>query len=194
MLRLQERGCENINLVSPSHVLAQIIEALLLAFNEGLTIPVVYNTGGYDAADALVMLQGAVDIYMPDMKYGADAQATRLSHAPHYVSCNRSAIREMHRQVGDLVLDKRGVAQRGLLVRHLVLPGGLAGTRSAMHFLAKEISRDTYVNIMAQYHPAGNACRYPELSRRPTRAEYLEAVQEARAAGLHRFDHESMLT
>lgn len=188
MLALQGRGCANINLVSPSHVPAQCLEALALAFPLGLHIPVVYNSGGYDSVEALLLLEGAVDIYMPDMKYASDATAGSFSGAWDYVACNRAAVQEMHRQVGDLVVDAEGVACRGLLVRHLVLPGGVAGSAEVMAFLAGEISTDTYVNIMAQYRPAGEAHLYPELAVPAGRAEYLAAVTAAHAAGLHRLD------
>jgi putative pyruvate formate lyase activating enzyme len=190
MLDLQRMGCHNINLVSPSHVVAQILEALPLAVEAGLRLPLVYNTGGYDSLEALALLDGVVDIYMPDLKYGDDAIARRHSKVRGYVAANRAAVREMHRQVGDLVLDADGVAIRGLLVRHLVLPGGLAGTASVLEFLAREISPDTYLNLMAQYRPCYRAAEYPPLDRRPTAAEFGEALALARAFGLHRLDPE----
>lgn len=189
MLYLQHAGCHNINLVSPSHFVPQIMAALAEAMAAGLTLPVVYNTGGYDAVPVLRLLDGLVDIYMPDIKFGDDQTAEKYTGAPRYFTVVRRAVREMHRQVGDLVLDESGLAVRGLLVRHLVMPGDLAGTGEIVRFLAGEISRDTFVNIMAQYHPVHRAYSYPELSRRVTRREYLAAVQMAREAGLHRFDH-----
>ncbi len=188
MIELQEMGCENINFVSPSHVVPQILAALVLAVDEGLRLPLVYNTGGYDSLSTLRLLHGIVDIYMPDMKYADNEVAERLSGVPDYVERNRGATREMHRQVGDLELDQRGVARRGLLVRHLVLPDGLAGTAEAMRFISSEVSPDTYVNVMDQYHPAYMADRYGEISRPPTAAEYRSAVEEARRAGLRRLD------
>ncbi len=188
MLALQERGCHNINLVSPTHVLVPILEALLIAAADGLHLPLVWNTGGYDSLAALALLDGVVDIYMPDMKYSDEAVARRYSKVADYPAVNRAAVREMHRQVGDLVLDGRGIARRGLLVRHLVLPEGLAGTAEVARFLAEEVSRDTYINVMAQYRPAYQAASYPPLDRPITRAEYARAMEEARAAGLHRFD------
>ncbi|HSN92550.1 MAG TPA: radical SAM protein [Anaeromyxobacteraceae bacterium] len=188
MLGLQERGCENVNLVSPSHVVAQILEALDLAAGMGLRLPVVYNTGGYDARSALALLDGAVDVYMPDAKYADDRVAHRLSGVRDYVRVNRAALKEMHRQVGDLALDARGVAVRGLLVRHLVLPGGLAGTEAVMRFLARQVSPDTYVNVMDQYRPCHRAAEAPEIARAPTRAEIDAALAAARRAGIHRID------
>jgi putative pyruvate formate lyase activating enzyme len=188
MISLQERGCHNINLVSPTHVLAPILAALSIAVEAGLRLPLVWNTGGYDSLAALELLDGLVDIYMPDMKYADASVGHKYSRVEDYPAINQAAVREMHRQVGDLKIDEEGVAQRGLLVRHLVLPEGLAGTPQIAQFLAEEISRDTYINIMDQYRPCYNAHDWPSLDRRITRSEYEEAVQEARAAGLHRFD------
>jgi putative pyruvate formate lyase activating enzyme len=155
MLELQRAGCHNINLVSPSHVVAPILEALVPAAAAGLHLPLVYNTGGYDSIEALELLDGVIDIYMPDMKYASTATARRLSNVLDYPTANRAAVREMHRQVGDLVLDDDGLAVRGLLLRHLVLPAGLAGTGPIMRFLAQEISPNTYLNLMDQYRPQG---------------------------------------
>ncbi len=188
MLELQEMGCHNINLVSPSHVVAPILAAVAVAAEAGLRLPLVYNTGGYDSAAALQLLDGVIDIYMPDMKYADPDTGLKLSKARNYPQVNRTAVKEMHRQVGDLVTDEQGIAQRGLLVRHLVLPGGLAGTAGTAHFLSKEISSDTYINVMAQYRPCYRASHYPPLDRLITRTEYTEAVAACRAAGLHRFD------
>lgn len=187
MLSLQRMGCHNINLVTPTHQVPQIVEALKLAAAQGLCLPLVYNCGGYEKTDTLRLLDGIVDIYMPDFKYWDESAAIRFSRAPGYPELARSAIREMHRQVGDLIADERGIAVRGLLVRHLVLPGGLAGTREIMRFLANEISRNTLVNVMAQYRPTYRACEYPELTRRITRQEYESAVRAAREEGLRRF-------
>jgi len=188
MLDLQARGCENVNLVSPSHVVAQVLEALDLAAGKGLRLPIVYNTGGYDAPRALALLDGVIDVYMPDMKYADSEVARRLSHVAGYAEGNRTAVREMHRQVGDLVLDERGLARRGLLVRHLVLPGGLAGTDEVLRFVAREISPRTWVNLMAQYRPCFRATGSPPLDRRPTRDELREALAAARRHGLTRLD------
>jgi len=188
MLALQRRGCHNINLVSPTHVVAPILAAVLIAAKAGLRLPLVWNTGGYDSLAALRLLDGLVDIYMPDMKY-ADAEiARKYSKVERYPAINQAAVKEMQRQVGDLVLDKDGVALRGLLVRHLVLPDGLAGTPDIARFLAREVSSDTYVNIMDQYRPCYRAAELPPLDRPITRAEYERALDQARAAGLHRFD------
>ncbi len=188
MLALQARGCHNINLVSPTHVLAPILAALLIAAEAGLRLPLVWNTGGYDSLEALELLDGVVDIYMPDMKY-ADAEiGYRYSRVRDYPAVNQAAVKEMHRQVGDLVLDERGIALRGLLVRHLVLPGGLAGTPEIARFLAEEVSRDTYINVMDQYRPCYRAHEHPPLDRPITVQEYEEAMEAARRAGLHRFD------
>ncbi|HBX23163.1 MAG TPA: radical SAM protein [Desulfotomaculum sp.] len=188
MQQLQRMGCHNINLVSPSHYVPQILEALVLALDGGLRLPVVYNTGGYDALPVLRLLDGLVDIYMPDIKFGDDKTAEKYIGAPGYFTMARRAVLEMHRQVGDLKIDGRGLAVRGLLVRHLVMPDGLAGTAAVMSFLADEISPDTFVNIMSQYHPAHEAFHYPELSRRVNKEEFQAAVRLAREAGLHRFD------
>lgn len=186
MLELQARGCHNINLVSPSHYVPQILEALVLAANDGLKIPIVYNTGGYDSLLSLELLDDVVDIYMPDIKYGSDEAGKKYSGIPDYFTVAQKAIKEMHRQVGDLQVDENGLAVRGLLVRHLVLPGDIAGTRAVMEFLAGEISPATYVNIMDQYYPAYRAREYPELGRRITRKEYSRALDIAREAGLTR--------
>lgn len=188
MLDLQGRGCHNINLVSPSHVVPQILAALTIAAERGLRLPLVYNTGGYDSLPALHLLDGVIDIYMPDMKYANAEAARKYSKARDYPSKNQAAVKEMHRQVGDLQLDERGLATRGLLVRHLVLPNGLAGTREIVEFLAREISPNTYLNLMAQYRPAYRAYQFPELSRPITPLEYREAIQMAQEAGLNRLD------
>jgi putative pyruvate formate lyase activating enzyme len=186
-LALQAQGCHNLNLVSPTHVVAAILPALVLAAERGLRLPIVYNTGGYDSPEALELLDGVVDIYMPDMKYDDPAVSRRLSHAAVYPQANRHAVRAMHQQVGDLRIDSRGLAEHGLLVRHLVLPGGLAGTAGVVRFLASEISRDTYLNLMDQYRPDYLARGHPLLKRRLTSAEFRSAVRLAKAAGLRRF-------
>jgi putative pyruvate formate lyase activating enzyme len=188
MLELQKAGCHNINFVSPSHVGPQILAAVAIAAQAGLRLPLVYNTGGYDSLRMLELLDGVIDIYMPDMKYASAQIARYYSKIPHYPEVNRAAVKEMHRQVGDLQIDGRGLAQRGLLVRHLVLPHGLAGTAEVVRFLAEEISKDTYLNLMDQYRPAFNARRFPKLVRPITWEEYREAVRLAKAAGLERLD------
>ena len=188
MLDLQAAGCHNINLVSPSHVVPQILQALVIAADSGLRLPLVYNTGGYDSPEALALLEDVIDIYMPDMKYSDRLTARTLSKIGNYPAFNQTAVREMHRQVGDLVLDERGIALRGLLVRHLVLPGGLAGTETVLQFLAGDISPHTYLNLMDQYRPAYRAGQHPPLDRPISRAEYQAAVAMAEAAGLRRLD------
>jgi putative pyruvate formate lyase activating enzyme len=167
---------------------AQIIAAVAVAAPRGLRLPLVYNTGGYDSPEALALLDGIVDIYMPDMKYGDSALARKYSKVRNYVEVNRAAVKEMHRQVGDLVLDERGIAQRGLLVRHLVLPHGIAGTEQVLSFLAEEISRHTYLNLMDQYRPCYRADEFPQLDRPITAEEYREALAIAAGHGLARLD------
>jgi putative pyruvate formate lyase activating enzyme len=188
MLELQAMGCHNINLVSPRHVVAQVIAAVAIAADKGLRLPLVYNTDGYDSPEALRLLDGIIDIYMPDVKYADPENARRYSRARDYVEVNRAAVKEMHRQVGDLVLDEKGIARRGLLVRHLVLPGDLASTAEVTNFLVREVSAETYLNLMDQYHPCYRADRYPPLDRSISLQEYAQALADARRAGLHRFD------
>lgn len=188
MLSLQSQGCHNVNLVSPTHQIAGIVEALALAAEGGLKLPIVYNSGGFDSVPVLKELDGIMDIYMPDAKYADEGPAGELSGAETYPAANRAALREMHRQVGDLFMDDRGIALRGLLVRHLVLPNGLAGTRKVTDFIAKEISADTYFNVMDQYRPCFKAAGRKDVGRRPRPEEMETAFEEARAAGLHRFD------
>jgi len=188
MLSLQAKGCRNINLVSPTHVMPYILDALDLAASKGLRLPLVYNSGGYDSVETLRLLDGIVDIYMPDMKYSDDKIAEQLSGIKDYPEINRAAVREMHRQAGNLCLDERGIAQHGLLVRHLVLPDGLAGTEDTVTFLAQEISTDTYLNIMAQYHPCYQASDIPQLNRPVSSEEFAHAVELAHQRGLDRLD------
>jgi putative pyruvate formate lyase activating enzyme len=188
MVELQGLGCHNINLVTPSHFAAQILKALPTAIEMGLRIPLVYNSSGYDAVETLRLLDGVIDIYMPDFKFGTSGPAADYCDAADYPDAARRAIKEMHRQVGDLVLDKDGIALRGLLVRHLVLPHGLAGTREVLRFIATEVSRNTYVNIMDQYYPCGNVTISSAIGRRITREEYTEALDIAREEGLNRLD------
>ncbi len=187
MLDLQSQGCHNVNLVTPTHVAPQVLAALEVAAGEGLRLPLVYNCGGYESVEALRLLEGVISIYMPDMKYDDAAVGERLSGVSDYPQVNRAAVQEMHRQVGDLALDDRGLALRGLLVRHLVLPQDLAGTAGIMAWLG-ELSPATYVNVMAQYRPAYRADREPDLRRSLNREEYAAAVQAARQAGLTRLD------
>ena len=184
MLWLQEQGCHNLNLVTPTHFMPQILKALGIAKERGFNLPVVYNTSGYDSVEALRLLDGVVDIYLPDMRYSDEAASRKYSIAPHYPEINRAAIREMYRQVGNLVLDEKGIASRGLIVRHLILPGGLSGTEGVMKFLAEEISRDVYISLMSQYFPAYKANEHKEISRRITADEYEEAYQLMQKYGL----------
>ena len=186
MLYLQDVGCHNINFVTPSHVVPEILESLLLAAGHGLRLPLVYNTGGYDRVDTLRWLDGVVDIYMPDFKFWKPETAQELANAPDYPEVARAAIKEMHRQVGDLVLDDHGLARRGLLVRHLVMPGGLDETREILRFLAGEVSPDTFVNVMPQYRPEGLASCFPAIARPLKNDEFQAAVAIAREEGLRR--------
>jgi putative pyruvate formate lyase activating enzyme len=186
MLHLQARGCHNINFVTPEHVVAQILEALPLAVARGLRLPLVYNTSAYDSLHSLELMDGVVDIYMPDFKFWDSEMARHYSKAPSYPEAARRAIRAMHRQVGDLVLDENGLALRGLLLRHLVMPGGIAGTRPILEWVARELGPDTYVDLMDQYFPAGKVSRaeYVQINRRITGAEFERALEDAREAGL----------
>ncbi len=186
MLSLQARGCHNINFVTPSHYVPQIVAGLPLAIEGGLKLPLVYNSGGYDDIDTLKLLDGIIDIYMPDLKFSSNKIAKKYTKAPNYFDMATIAVKEMHRQVGDLRTDSAGRAYKGLLVRHLVMPENFAGTEKIMEFIAGEISKDTMVNIMRQYYPAHKAHTFPELSRRITGNEYNKAVQYARKNGLRR--------
>jgi putative pyruvate formate lyase activating enzyme len=188
MLHLKQHGCENINFVTPSHVVPQILQALCIAVEQGLDLPLVYNSGGYDSVETIRLLDGVFDIYMPDFKFWDHGRAERFCSAPDYRERAMAVIREMHRQVGDLVMAENGVAVRGLLVRHLVMPHGIAGTGDVMAFLATEVSPETYVNVMAQYRPCGKAVHDTLIGRRITTAEYTAAVQETLKAGIRRLD------
>ncbi|HOQ33386.1 MAG TPA: radical SAM protein [Candidatus Hydrogenedens sp.] len=189
MLNLQSLGCHNINLVSPSHVIPQIIEALIIAKQGGLQLPIVYNTNSYDSIDSLKILENWIDIYMPDVKYWEDETARKYSNAKNYPGVVKETIKEMYRQVGDLVINSDGIAQRGLLVRHLVMPGLIHETKEILRWLAKDISENTYINIMEQYRPTykvlDNPC-YFQISRRPTREEMDEVIRFAKLCGLIR--------
>jgi putative pyruvate formate lyase activating enzyme len=193
MWELQRFGCHNINFVSPTHYIPQILEALPLAIEMGLSIPLVYNTGGYDSVEALQLLDGVFDIFMPDFKYSRTASAELYSKAPDYPRAAKKAIREMFRQVGDFQLDEEGIALRGLLVRHLVLPEDLAGTKDIMRFLANSISKNTYVNIMDQYFPCGNIPLDSPLKRKITSEEFNRAIALAREEGITRLDKKERL-
>lgn len=188
MLGLHRQGCHNINFVTPTHYVPQIVEALPRAIEGGLDVPLVYNSSGYESIEVLRLLEGVFDIYMPDLKYSDDATALELSGVKGYFEAAKEAVREMHRQVGDLRVSPEGIAEKGLLVRHLVLPDGLAGTREVMRFLASAVSRSTFVNIMDQYRPAFRAFEDGRIARRTTREEYDEAVSVALEQGITRID------
>lgn len=190
MLKLQEMGCHNINLVSPTHQVPQIVKALKTARDSGLNIPIVYNTNAYDSLETLKALEGIVDIYMPDAKYSNNETAVALSNAPDYFEVMKEAIKEMQRQVGDLAIDERGIATRGLLVRHLVLPNNLAGSELIFDFLAKEISKNIFLNIMDQYNPCYKALNHLGISRRITIEEFEKAILIAKRFGLKRLYRE----
>ena len=183
MLRLQELGCHNINWVTPTHQIQAIIEALQIARSEGLTVPTVYNCGGYERVEMLRKLEGLVDIYMPDAKYFFLESAKRYSDAPDYPEVMKAALKEMNRQVGDLEI-RDGLARRGLLVRHLVMPGGTGESEAILDFIAREISSNAYVNVMDQYRPMYRAREFPEIARRIRSDEYLSVLKHARKLGL----------
>ena len=186
MVALQQRGCHNINFVTPTHYVPQIISALPYAIDRGLRIPLVYNCGGYESLEVIKLLDGIIDIYMPDAKWSDSGVAEKYAQAPDYPAVVKEVLKEMHRQVGDLQISKAGVAERGLLIRHLVMPGGLGGTRELIHYIATEISPHSYVNIMSQYRPEYRAGEFPEINRRITHREYGEALAYAKAEGLYR--------
>lgn len=188
MVELERTGCHNVNLVTPSHQVAAILAALPLAVAAGLTVPIVYNTSGYDAVETLELLDGVVDIYMPDLKTLDPECARRYLRAEDYPDAARAALREMHRQVGDLELDEEGIAVRGILLRHLVMPDGLATTEQALTFVRDELSPNTYVNIMAQWRPAGETASHPAVDRPIRSDEYREALAIAERVGIHRLD------
>ncbi len=184
MVWLQEQGCHNLNLVTPTHFMPQFLKALGIARERGFDLPIVYNTSGYESIESLKLLDGIVDIYLPDMRYSDEKAARRYSIAPDYPEINRAAVKEMYRQVGNLVLDEEGIAKRGIIIRHLVLPHGLAGTEGVMKFLAEEISKDVYISLMSQYFPAHKANDFKELLRRITADEYEEARKIMEKYGL----------
>jgi putative pyruvate formate lyase activating enzyme len=184
MLHLQNKKCHNINLVSPGHIVPQIVEAIYMAARSGLNIPIVYNTNGYDLTDTLKLLDGIIDIYLPDIKFGNDSSAQKYLGVKQYYSIAKEAVKEMHRQVGNLAMNDSDIAYKGLLIRHLVMPENIAATEEIMRFIAEEISSDTYVNIMAQYYPAHKAYEYRELKRRITKHEFEAAIAVAIKVGL----------
>ena len=186
MIELQNLGCHNINLVSPTSHVPAIVKSLSIAREKGLNLPLVYNTNTYDSVEVLKLLNGIIDIYMPDAKYSSDVNALKYSSAPNYFGIMKKAIKEMHRQVGDLIINEEGIAIKGLLVRHLVLPNNLAGTKEIIEFFAKEISKNTFLNIMDQYYPHAKAPQYPELSRRVSQKEFETAINLIKKVGLRR--------
>ncbi len=190
MLRLQAQGCHNINFVTPEHVAPQIVEAVALAVDRGLELPIIYNTSAYDSLESIDLMDGIVDIYMPDFKYWSERQSAKYMKAHDYPHAARAAIKAMHDQVGPLTVNADGLATRGVLIRHLVMPDGLDDTRAILEWVASELGSDTYINLMDQYHPAGKvtAERYPEINRRPTFSELDQAKKIARELGLHRLD------
>ncbi|MCI0615686.1 radical SAM protein [bacterium] len=192
MMALQDQGCHNINFVTPEHVVPQILEALPIAIQRGLTLPIVYNTSAYDSMESMKWMESIVDIYMPDFKFYTEENGKVYAKAIDYGEVARRTIKEMHRQVGDLVMDDRGLAKRGVLVRHLVMPNGKADTSAVMHWIMQELGPQTYVNVMSQYYPAHKTEKHPEIHRRIDQTEFLEAVQLARAAGLKRLDERSI--
>jgi putative pyruvate formate lyase activating enzyme len=190
MLELQDLGCHNINFVTPEHVVPQVIEAVAVAVDRGLSLPIVYNTSAYDALESVELMDGIVDIYMPDFKYWSTEGSRNYLKAENYPEAARAAIQAMNRQVGPLVVDGEGLAKRGLIIRHLVMPGALDETRAILQWIVEQLGRDTYVNLMDQYYPAGKvgAAQYPELNRRLTSREFGEAQSIARELGLRRLD------
>jgi len=187
MLILQNNGCHNINLVTPTHVVPQILSALDMAIDGGLRVPLVYNSSGYDKVETLELLEGIIDIYMPDFKFWDPAVAQQTCNALDYPEVAQKAIAEMHRQVGDLQVDENGIATRGLVLRHLVMPAGMAGTKAVMSFIAAQVSKNTYVNLMDQYRPCGKAHEVKGLETPVSETEFNQAVQEAKEAGISRF-------
>jgi putative pyruvate formate lyase activating enzyme len=191
MLELQELGCHNINWVTPEHVVPQILEALPLAVDAGLRLPTVYNTSAYDSPESLELMEGVVDVYMPDFKLWSPERSRRYLAKRDYADVARHSVREMNRQVGDLVLDEHGMARRGLIVRHLVMPGLLDETEAILRFIATELGPGTYVNVMAQYYPAGRTGEFPEIDRHLYRCEFERALELANELGLRRLDKRS---
>jgi putative pyruvate formate lyase activating enzyme len=185
MLRLQDRGVHNINFVTPTHYSAHIAKAVYLSRKKGLIIPILYNCSGYENVEILKLLEGIIDIYLPDIKYSSDELAFKYSGIRNYVEINKAALKEMKRQIGaNLIVDKNGIAKRGIIIRHLVLPGNIENTKNVLDFIAKELSRDTFVSLMAQYHTANKAYKFKDLSRSLTEEEYKETVEHLEELGL----------
>ena len=192
MLWLQDQGCHNINFVTPEHVVPQIVEALPIAIRKGLRLPIVYNTSAYDSPKSLEIMDGIVDIYMPDFKFWERESARRYLKAPDYPDVAKHSIKQMHKQVGDLIFDENGLALRGVLLRHLVMPGHVEESKKILEWIARELSPNTYINIMAQYRPEHKAHKYPEIARKPYFEEYMEVVRYAIQIGLRRIDRRSV--
>jgi putative pyruvate formate lyase activating enzyme len=186
MISLQEKKCHNINLVSPTHFVPQILDALCMAADMGLNLPIVYNTGTYDSLETLKLLDGIIDIYMPDAKYGSSLKALKYSGVRNYTETMEAALMEMHRQTGDLVVDKNGIAVKGMLIRHLVLPSDAAASEVVLKFIASRISEDSHVNVMRQYKPCWNAKNYPEINHSLSENEYQKVLHIASGVGLSR--------
>jgi putative pyruvate formate lyase activating enzyme len=193
MIKLQNMGCHNVNLVSPTSHIPAIVKATKIARNIGLKIPLVYNTNSYDSVETLALLDGIIDIYMPDFKYSDDTLAKKYSDAPDYFGITKSAITEMQRQVGNLVTDENKIALKGLIIRHLIMPEGIAGTEKIVEFIVKKISTNAFLNIMDQYHPCFEAFKYPQISRRVTVKEYRDAILLAQRYGLKRIYRETTI-
>lgn len=185
MIQLQNMGCHNINLVTPTHLMPQILKALGMAINKGLEIPLVYNTGGYELTEIIKLLEGIVDIYLIDMRYADNDMAIKYSCAPDYPRYNQEALKEMHRQVSVVKIDNEGIIERGLIIRHLVLPHNISGTDKIMRFIARELSKDTYISLMSQYTPYYKAARFKDISRRITYEEYADSQKAMQRYGLY---------
>ncbi|KPK42999.1 MAG: radical SAM protein [Omnitrophica WOR_2 bacterium SM23_29] len=184
MLELQKLNCHNINLVTPSHILPQILKALILAIPQGLKLPLVYNTSGYELPETIKLLDGIVDIFLPDMRYSDNEMSARYSNAPDYPEYNQASVKQMYRQLEEAKFDEQGLIKKGLIIRHLVLPNNIAGTARIMHFIAQEISAHTYISLMSQYLPCHNADKFPELFRRMSEQEYNQAKKIMLNSGL----------
>ena len=185
MIDLQGMGCHNINLVTPTHVMPQILKALKIAIAKGLKVPLVYNTGGYELPEALRLLEGIVDVYLPDMRYADKEASVKYSNAPDYPKHNQEAVKEMYRQVGTAQINKEGIIERGMIIRHLVLPEDASGTATVMRFIAQKISKDTYISLMSQYTPYYHSHEFPEIFRKPTAQEYERAIEAMHHCGLY---------
>ncbi len=184
MLDLQDHGCHNINLVSPGHIIPQFVEAIYIAAKKGLTVPIVYNSNGYDLTDSLKLLSGIIDIYMPDIKFADDTTAEKYLNVKNYYTIAKEAVKEMYNQVGNLKTNESNIVYRGLLIRHLVMPQNLSGTKLIMKYISNELSKNTYVNIMSQYYPSYKAYEYEEISKKISKEEFEYAIEAAKSVGL----------